>query len=209
MGTFTGEAGSPAHSRRSTHASALCFPISLPISCTFVLADGLCVGMWTGQFSLWCPLPQLLLVSRGIGGGGLCPQALPTLCVPPASWDRGFVTARDSPSPLPGEQAQKEDTDQQEDAAGHCQQRNSSAKVLDEGAEQADGPPMSKGFPKRRASPVRMQLLQIWNPGGVRDLAGAVGSWERAWHLASRSLALSGGGVNGQALSSERFRGLS
>lgn len=191
VGTFIREAGSPAHGRRSARASALSFPVS---SLSFLEIDS--VGMCAGRVSPYCPLPRLLLASRRMGWAGgrgdLCPRTLPTLASP-ARRDRGFVTVRDSPSPLPGEPAQKDDTDQQEDASGHCQQRSSSAKALGEGAEHSEAPPSphERGFPEEESLPrseCRPGIL-----GGSGTGAGAVGSWERAWSLASRGLVLSGG----------------
>lgn len=52
---------------------------------------------------------------RGEGWVGVLSGAAP----PPTMGGASFNTG-DSPSPLPGEAAQEEDAEEQEDAAGHC-----------------------------------------------------------------------------------------
>lgn len=127
-----------------------------------------CFGnVWLGQFSLYCSPNHCRLVGEwgGLGARGSLPELFPHRA-PPASSCQGFVTMTmwDSPSPLPGEPAQKEDADQQENAAGHCRQRSSSAKgPTGLGRRAGRGTPPEQGLPEEvstgvSAFPPRMQL---------------------------------------------------
>lgn len=108
-----------------------------------ILVDRLFGNACIGRFSLL--LPRLLEVSRRMGRAGAKgspPRGFSYPGLPPLAWAGASLLIWDSPSALPGEPAQEEDADQQENAAGHCQQRSSSAEVrLGWVAEQAEEVP--------------------------------------------------------------------